>query len=205
MSLQKQQIPHQALHDEHILVVPRTHFFVEGEWQGFKKTSFDPYLASIKKNLEFLPRSLMEQDPAYKQIIPYLIFTHAGRLFVMQRRSDSTEQRLKNKYTLGIGGHIRVEDIVGDDIAGWAQREFEEEVDFKGSIRLEPFGMVNDDSNPVGQVHVGFVYLVHGDSAEIAVKSELKSGVLMTIEECQALYPTMETWSQLAFDALHPR
>lgn len=147
----------------------------------------------------------MEVDPTYKQIIPYLIFCHEDKYFVMQRQAKATETRLQSKFSLGIGGHIRQEDITGDDIIGWARREFEEEVDYNGSFTVEPLGILNDDSNAVGQVHVGFVYLLKGNSAHIKVKEELKSGELFTLEECMSFYDRMETWSQIVFNFLQQR
>src|SRR5690606_7557172 len=105
------------------------------------------------------PRSLMEQDQRYKQIIPYLVFTHENKYFVMQRTSTTTEQRLKNKYSLGIGGHIRQEDMNGNSIFEWAEREFHEEVSYHGNLEIIPLGVLNDDTNDVGKVHIGFVFL----------------------------------------------
>lgn len=188
--------------DEHILVVKREKLFEKGSWQGVNKASMEHYLFLIEQEKEFLPRSLMENDPTYKQIIPYLIFTHQGNYFLMQRQAKASEQRLKNKYSLGIGGHIRQEDIVSKSIIDWAKREFEEEVSYKGSYRVEPLGILNDDSNSVGQVHVGFVLLLHGDSNDIHVKSELKSGKLVSLDECKAIYENLENWSQIVVDQL---
>lgn len=195
-----QKEPIKATTDEHILVVKRNKLFIEGSWHGLKKVNATKYLDLIAQEKEFLPRSLMEIDPTYKQIIPYLIFTHNDKYFLMQRQAKASEQRLKNKYSLGIGGHIRQEDLTSNDIIDWAKREFEEEVTYKGSYSVEPLGMLNDDSNPVGEVHIGFVFLLRGNSSEITVKSELKSGQLLTISECQDYYANMENWSQIVFD-----
>src|SRR5581483_9174534 len=116
------------LTDEYILVVKRSHLFPTQSWQGLKEIDFQTYIDIINKNKEFLPRSIMENDPTYKQIIPYLIFEHENRYFLMQRQAKASEQRLQNKYSLGIGGHIRHEDLQeGTSIFDWAQREFHEE------------------------------------------------------------------------------
>lgn len=189
-------------HDEHILVVKRDKIFPNGAWQGLKQVNINEYLAIIDKEKEFLPRSLMESDPKYKQIIPYLIFKFEDTYFLMQRQAHSSEQRLKNKYSLGIGGHIRQEDLSSDSIIDWAKREFEEEVDYKGSYKVELLGMLNDDSNAVGEVHIGFVLLLTGDSNLISVKEELKSGQLLTLSECENLYGSLEGWSQIVLDFL---
>jgi predicted NUDIX family phosphoesterase len=188
---------------EHILVVPREVLIGPNGLHGLiKRASFDHEVDLIHNHGEFLPRPAMEQDPNFKQIIPYLCFVHAGSLFVMQRKATASETRLQNKFSIGIGGHIRSTDIVGGDIAQWATREFEEEVDYKGTYTIQALGLINDDTNAVGQVHIGFAYVIRGDSAEISIKDEHATGILMTKAECLALYDSFETWSKLAFDAL---
>ena len=191
--------------DEHILVVKRTTLITDEGWHGLKQSDPSQYIAAIYAHKEFLPRTHMETDPHYKQIIPYLIFNHDDRYFLMQRQSKASEQRLKNKYSLGIGGHIRQEDMTHDTIFDWAQREFHEEVNYAGSLTITPIGLLNDDTNEVGKVHLGLVLLLEGDNNHISVKSELKSGLLLTLDECEQYYDAMETWSQFIFDYLRCR
>jgi predicted NUDIX family phosphoesterase len=199
-TLQQQQKP---LHDEHILVVRRAHLFTTQEsWHGLQDVDFDYYMHIINHRKEFHPRSVMETNPTYKQIIPYLIFTHDNKYFLMQRKSDASEARLRNKLTLGIGGHIREEDLKEDSLVGWAMREFHEEVHYAGNLKVQPLGIINDDSNDVGKVHIGFAFLLIGDSSEISVKSELKSGELVSLDDCRIQKESMESWSQFVVDAL---
>lgn len=188
--------------DEKILVVKRTEIFKDLPWNGLKEVSFDTYLEIIKTKQEFLWRSQMEEDPSYKQIIPYLVFSYEGKLFLMQRKSSSSETRLSSKFSLGIGGHIREEDLAGKTIFDWATREFNEEVNYKGELKIKPLGLLNDDTNAVGQVHIGFVFLLEGNSDQINIKSELKQGNLVSLDECKQYYDSMETWSQIVFDFL---
>ena len=192
---------HEA-HDELILVVPRSAFNGIDSWHGLISNKEVNYAQLIDQNKQFLPRSQMEMDPNYKQIIPYLVYTHKDKYFLMQRQAKATEARLQSKYSLGIGGHIRQEDIQSADIASWARREFEEEVICDGHYTVEPLGLLNDDTNEVGKIHIGFVFLLHGDSDNIKVQEELKSGTLLTLEECKVLYSGMETWSQIIVDHL---
>lgn len=187
---------------ESILVVKRSVLFPEEPaWQGMQPLS-DSLAETILQHQEFHPRPLMEEDPRYKQIIPYLIFKHEDTYFLMRRSAKASETRLKSKYSFGIGGHIRADDIEGATIADWARREFEEEVSYTGSYTIHPLGMINDDSNEVGQVHVGFVYLLEGDSPNIQVQDEHEDGMLMTLDECAMLYDQMESWSRIVFDFL---
>ncbi len=199
-STQKQLPPHKF--NEQILVVKRSHLFPEESWNGLKQVNFDKYLSIIQDECEFHPRGLMEDDPTYKQIIPYLVFTHEERYFLMERHAKASEQRLKSKLSLGIGGHIRKEDMAGKSIFDWARREFHEEVNYQGDLAIKPLGILNDDSNDVGKVHIGFVFLLEGDSPEISVKSELQSGQLTRLEELISSKDRMETWSQFVVDCL---
>lgn len=195
-------IPAKSVVDEHILVVRRDLLFPEGAWQGLKMVEYASYETLIRQNQEFLPRSRMETDPRYKQIIPYLVFTHEDRYFVMQRLAKATEQRLKSKLSVGIGGHINQQDISDGSIIDWARREFAEEVAYEGTFSIEPLGILNDDSTEVGQVHVGFIYLLRGSSGAITAKEEFKSGDLWTPEECRSNFDRMENWSQIVLQAL---
>jgi len=206
MSQVQNTIPTPQVAEEQILVVKRSTLFPnDSAWQGIKAVDYTQYAELIQAHKEFHPRSVMEQDATFKQIIPYLIFTHEGRYFLMQRQAKASETRLQNKFSLGIGGHINEIDLVDGNIFSWAHREFHEEVAYAGTYDIEPLGILNDDSNAVGQVHVGFVYLLHGNSADIEIKSEHKSGAMLTLDECLEKYDSMETWSQIVIDFLKNR
>ena len=200
----KEQEQNLQVHDELILVVKREDLFAKTEaWHGLKAFNFEDYIDIINDKKEFLPRSMMEVDPTYKQIIPYLIFKHDDTYFLMQRKSDASEERLRNKLTLGIGGHIRQEDMRDNSLYAWALREFHEEIDYAGNVSVKPLGILNDDFNDVGKVHIGFVLLLTGDLPSITIKSELKSGVLVPLSECIAQRECMESWSQFVVDFLN--
>ena len=197
---QKQSIT--ALCDEHILVVKRDLIFqYEQPWHGLKQCDYDWYLWAIEHYGQFNSRIAMENDPQYKQIIPYLVFTHEDRVFMVERTSTASEQRLASKLSIGIGGHIRQEDILGSTIFDWASREFHEEVSYNDSFTFEPLGIVNDDTNSVGQVHLGFVFLVRGTTPNITIKSELKQGQLVPYAAITDL-ERLEPWSQMVLAAL---
>lgn len=184
--------------DEKILVVKRENLFQDDEFQGFKPiTHFSDIQQRIVQHKEFLWRSEMETNLAYKQIIPYMLFKHHNSFFVMKRRDDASEKRLASKYSIGIGGHVREEDLQQIDLAGWAMREFHEEVEYDGALRILPLGIINDDSNDVGKVHIGFVFLLLGSSDKISIKDEHKDGFLCSLSDLELLHNDMESWSQL--------
>lgn len=191
--------------DEKILVVPARTLLHEPIVGFHPLNDFSSYADVIDKHKKFLWRSQMEVDPTYKQIIPYLIFSHDKKYFLMKRKGSASEQRLKNKYSLGIGGHIREEDVCSNNIIDWARREFHEEINYQGNLVIHPLGIINDESNPVGQVHTGFAFLLEGDNPNISIKSELQSGELVSLKDCLRSFSDMETWSQLVCEFLEKK
>lgn len=188
---------------ETILVVQREKLSAYIDEQGLSNAHTQTILALINQEHEFKSRPAMEEDCSYKQIIPYMIFKHADRYFLMQRSATSTDQRLKNMYSLGIGGHMRQEDMHnGATIFDWGSREFHEEIEYSGNLSMSTMGIINDDSTSVGKVHLGLVILLEGNSPNIIIRSELKSGQLLTAHEILDFYPHMESWSKIIFDKL---
>ena len=69
-----------------------------------------PCLEAIAREGTFRPRAECETDPSWKQVIPYLVLRDRGRLFLMRRTRAGSDQRLHERYTIGIGGHVNPED-----------------------------------------------------------------------------------------------
>jgi predicted NUDIX family phosphoesterase len=151
-----------------------------------------------------MPRAEVEDDPTYQQIIPYLVFRHGDRYLLTRRLKASSEKRLRQLYSLGVGGHINPGDLEhGDPIADGLKREWEEEVEYAGAFEATLLGLINDDSSPVSRVHLGVVFLIDGDSPEIRIRETDKlSGELLTLEEMRIYYLAMESWSQIVYDQL---
>jgi predicted NUDIX family phosphoesterase len=57
---------------------------------------------------EFSLRSTLETDFAWKQVIPYVVVRDVatGDILTYTRSTNSGEDRLHNKKSVGIGGHI---------------------------------------------------------------------------------------------------
>jgi len=189
--------------DELVLVVKREHIIPATGLHGIMPVNEEHVVNTITAHQEYMPRSLAEHDTRYKQIIPYLIFTYDNKYFLMQRRSTASETRLCNKFSLGIGGHVRQEDLaIGATLFDLARREFTEEISYNGTLTVEPLGLLNDDTNEVGTVHVGLVMLLRGTHDTISIKSELKSGTLVDLATCKIHYQDLEQWSQIVVDYL---
>ena len=74
---------------------------------------------------------------------------------------------------------------------------------YDGRFEAKLLGLLNDESSPVSKVHLGVVFLVDGDSPDIAIRETTKlAGQLLTLEEMRIYYLEMESWSQMVYDRL---
>ena len=189
---------------EHVLCVRRQDLFPDGAWHGFVGEGLDRIQEVIRGQSFFMPRGEVEEDPTYQQVIPYVVFRHREHYFLTKRLKASSEKRLRQLYSLGVGGHINPGDLeAGDPVADGLKREWEEEVEYSGEFEATLLGLINDDSSPVSRVHVGVVFLVEGSSPEISIRETDKlSGELLSLDAMRMYYLEMESWSQIVYDRL---
>ena len=189
---------------EQVLCVKREDIFPDGAWHGFVSDGLEERQAVIREHHFFMARAKVEDDPNYQQIIPYVVFRQGDRYFLTHRLRASSEKRLRKQYSLGLGGHINPGDLeAGDPIQDGLTREWEEEVIYDGSFETKLIGLLNDESSPVSKVHLGVVFLVDGDTPNIAIRETDKlAGELLTLDEMRIYYLGMESWSQMVYDRL---
>lgn len=202
-------------YSEQVLVVRKARFDELGYFQGFTP-EVGRYLPGLlnREYLSYRPRGEVEQDPSWKQLIPYVIFLYRApggveTVFQYTRGSGQGEGRLHHKRSIGIGGHISSLDAAHrsrDPYEEGMRRELEEELIIDTPFEIQCVGLINDDCTEVGQVHLGLVHLA--EVAQPAVRPREKdicqSGfqpVAQLLEE-QADF---ETWSQLCLKALFVR
>ena len=196
--------------DEQILVVRSETVFENGKWQGLKTEKLDYYVNLIKNNCEFKRRGDVEEDPTYQQIIPYILFNYqdpkkngAGKYFLYNYLAKAGEQRLRNDPILGVGGHINKEDVKnGEDILEVGMnREWNEEVSFKGKLDKKLIGILNDSRRPVEAVHLGMIYVFTGDGPNLVVKeSDKMAGELVGLKDLGQKLQGTEGWAPLIYD-----
>jgi predicted NUDIX family phosphoesterase len=197
-----------------VLGVPRTVLFSQGSWQGLRPLSGgvdgDQLLAAVRAEATFRPRSEVEEDSSWQQVIPYVAFRWRDQHLLTKRLTRSSERRLHHLYSVAVGGHVNPEDLAsspigpsGDPVLSGLWREWREEVEYGGELSLSLLGLLKDDSTPVGKVHVGVVGLMEGDQAEISVREPAKlEGRLLPLVQMIPFYLNMETWSQVLYDYL---
>ena len=189
--------------DESVLVVPREALMGTPGWRGVLCRSMEPYLAVIARRGRFAPRTEMESDPRWKQVIPYLVLRDGERFFLMQRSRAGTDARLHERYSIGVGGHLNPGDA---DLAGGLAREWAEELDAAFVPEFRLLGLLNDDETDVGHVHVGVVFLAEASGRPVAVReTEKLEGRFAAPSDVAAVRERMESWSQLVFDFMAGR
>ncbi len=199
--------------EEHVLAVPTTIFHQLGPFVGLS-TRVEHYLPALlaPAHLFFLPRGQAEADPAFKQIIPYVVLKCGTRIFHYQRGKAGGEKRLHALRSIGVGGHINPEDHetfastkMFDEVYRQGMlREVHEEVILDSSYRETVLGLINDDRTPVGQVHLGIVHVFELDTPRVERReATLTNDGFASIADLIARKEEFETWSQFTLEALH--
>jgi predicted NUDIX family phosphoesterase len=198
--------------EEHVLVIPTTLFHSLGYFQGFS-TDIDRYRNVLldTADVQFRPRSTVETDPNFKQLIPYMIFCHTDssgniRIFQYVRGKGMGESRLHQKRSIGIGGHIAAEDQgqrSGNVYREGMLRELHEEVILRTTFTEQCIGLINDDSTEVGRVHLGIVHRLDVTEPDVVSnESDLIESGFMPLTELRNCRDQMESWSSISLDAL---
>lgn len=192
--------------DEQILVVKRDTLF-DGEtnaFNGFISKDDNRYKEIVKTFGEFevKRRGDMEEDPSFKQLISYCIIRNNDETLVYKRLDGGGETRLHGLLSIGVGGHMNDVESEGDidgKLRVNAARELEEEVGLSTDDvkNTEIHGLINDDDNEVGKVHIGLVLKIDIEKDKVINNEEdtialewVKNDVLETMSP-------YESWSEL--------
>ena len=165
------------------------------------------YIERIRTKGFFIERKHAERDCLFKQIIPYTVIVCGSEIFILQRSNSGVESRLRNKTTIGVGGHINPIDSCSCILRACVLRELHEELCLLEEFEPRIIGIVNDDSNLVGSVHFGLVYLLRLNDYCVTVREKDQlCGSFMPIEQVQTMIRNsnqFETWSMLIGKQLH--
>ncbi len=194
---------------EQVLVIPRDEVPGGAAFHGIRDAD-DSMLAdlrrAVRENGRFMDRPDAEEDPAHKQLIPYVVVRDGERIFLTERTTAGGDARLHGKASLGVGGHLNPVDKGEDPLDDGLRREWSEELETNWEPEFELIGLLNDDGNPVGAVHLGVVFTVNARGRDVAVREHEKlTGRWATPDEVYAAWDRMETWSQLVAEQLFDR
>lgn len=197
---------------ELVLVFPTRVLHDIGHFDGFS-TEVDRYLPAVLGcgELAYRPRGQMEEDPSFKQLIPYCLFRHTDehgvvRLFNYRRGGGSGEERLRAKRSVGVGGHISTldGDASRDDppqqvYRRGLERELAEEVSVDSPSHESCVGLINDEATPVGRVHLGVVHVFDLQAPAVTPREEdIQDTGFTPLEVIASDLACYESWSQIA-------
>ena len=205
---------------EFVYVVPRGKLFPDCYPHGFVPFGSGDSVAEFEDRIRadgyYVERDHAERAPELKQVIPYCVVVVDGDVLLLRRLRRGGEARLHDKLSIGVGGHVNPEDsrrteeeeesaLRSNPIPNALARELGEELSIQGTYEARCVGIINDDSNPVGAVHVGSVQVVTVDgSVEIREKDVLEGELVSPgrLRELHAEGANFETWSALLVDHL---
>lgn len=127
----------------------------------------------------FGPRSYIEGDANFLQVIPYGVIRDPWcNILGYNRAASAGEQRLAGRFSIGFGGHVEIKDwrpdlTLPNALALTLEREIAEEVELtwcdrdaqelyrpEVAILDAPIAIVLDPTTDVGRCHLGVVYQI---------------------------------------------
>jgi predicted NUDIX family phosphoesterase len=194
--------------NERVMVFPITVFEEVDKFQGisFEWKKFIDHIM-LPDVIRFKYRSQAEEDPSFKQVIPYVIIEFDGKILHYTRGKKSGEKRLISKESIGIGGHVCDDDdslFHNKSRHMWeiyktaVEREVFEEINIDSNYQEKIIAVINDDSNSVGEVHFGIVHLWRLETPSVSKREQ-------QITQLDFLYPeellkrinSLESWSAI--------
>jgi predicted NUDIX family phosphoesterase len=158
---------------------------------------------AVQRQGRYLDRPSAEADPAFKQLIPYVVLRDGASVFLMERTDAGGDARLHGKASIGVGGHLNPVDRGEDPLIAGLRREWGEELAAAWEPEFSLVGLLNDDSNPVGAVHLGVVFTVDAAGRAVEVREHDKlAGRFVSVAQVFAARDRLESWSQLVAGAL---
>jgi len=191
---------------ERVLVLPRADVPGGAAFHGIRRAR-DDTLAELREAVarhgRYVDRASAESDATHKQLIPYVVVRNGDAVFLTHRTDAGGDARLHGRASIGVGGHLNPVDDGEDALMAGLRREWDEELEADWEPEFTLVGLLNDDSNPVGSVHLGVVFEVEAAGRPIAVREHDKLvGDFAERSAVAASWDRLETWSRLVAQEL---
>ena len=191
---------------ERVLVLPRADVPGGCDFHGIRSAhsrTLSDLRDVVARHGVYLDRPAAEADPGHKQLIPYVVVREGASVFLMHRTDAGADARLHGKASIGVGGHLNPVDHGEDALLAGLRREWAEELEADWEPEFQLIGLLNDDTNPVGAVHLGVVFTVEADGRPVAVREHDKlTGAFVNADELGEAWGELETWSVLVAEVL---
>ena len=191
-----------------VFAIPTDEFWklITYEEKGLIKDNSEVLKRIVQHGL-FRKRSELEEDPSFKQVIPYAIISNKESFCLFKRTSKQTEKRLHNKFSLGVGGHMNPSNSKESKeqyLINELKRELFEEVKLLNGCLIEDIefiGFINDDTISVGSVHIGLLYNIHVSNKNVVInETDKMTADWIDKPDLAEFYEGMETWAKIIFD-----
>ncbi len=185
--------------DEYVLVFPASLLQDIGPFQGIN-LDLDKYFEVIEKEHRFLKRADVEEDTNFKQLIPYVIMQYKKKILSYRRGQLLSEKRLLHNYSIGIGGHISVNDpnLFTTRYEEGMIREVQEEIYIDTEYESKAIALLNDDTNEVGRVHFGIIHVFSLAEPKIRKREKSINELrFVTLQEIKRNFLKYENWSKI--------
>jgi predicted NUDIX family phosphoesterase len=189
-----------------VLLIPKAILKKSGYFQGIS-FEIDKYLPILLNpaNWLFIEKVEAETLTEFKQLIPYVVCIFKDNVFTYRRSVTHADPRLTELYSIGLGGHISKADfnINSNAYQIGFQREIREEVKINCRYSDSIIGIINDDSNDIGKMHIGIIHLFSLERKSIIPLKEtmLEAKFLSKIDLIKRV-ETFEAWSQICINNL---
>jgi len=190
--------------EEYVLVFKTSLLNQIGYFQGLC-FDYSKYIDAIELSYEFIIRSEAEKNHNYKQVISYVILNYKDEIFSYKRGALLSEKRLINNYSIGIGGHISIQDpsLFSTPYSISMYREVQEELYIDTEYLDKTIAVLNDDSNEVGKVHFGIIHVFKLDKPLVRKKEKCINEPSFTKRhELIQQINNYESWSQICINNL---
>lgn len=162
----------------------------------------------------FQSRSQIEENTNVIQIIPYILVENESGEMLLYKRNGS-EKKLDNMYSIGVGGHININDILGcyvlnsdgslnimSLIGAGLFREIKEEIEVFGvqEQQINFLGSIYKTNSLVDLVHLGLVFKLKVRNSQIDINTSELKPVWASLSELKQFYPQLENWSKELYD-----
>lgn len=188
--------------DEKVFIVPIN--IVENIPDKFTKLKHDNNIWTKYDNLgKYIYRYDAEHNPVFQQLIPYLLIANEDESKFYVSKRIGGDHRLKDKLSLGFGGHINECDGTNKVVLKALTREMNEELDIDPISNAIFIGSIRDIDSSTND-HLGLVFIIKSQEDNISIKETDKLiGQWMTKEEMFKSYSLFEGWSKYILDYMY--
>lgn len=154
-------------------------------------------------------RAMLEENPAYRQIIPYTILKCGNKFAAYRRAETGGENRLHGKVSIGFGGHVDMVDVIVDEnsvidldatIRTASEREIAEELVFGDDVVIDRVETMKEkivsNRSDVDKVHIGLVSTIYISNENVkSGEEDLDFMGFFTADELRQMTP-LESWTE---------